>query len=118
MLITQNECYYITDKRIRQLSDNKFLFFTDKPIKTKITVPEEAYFEKRFNITCDSDGQPAPSFTIIHNNTIIIVSNKTIVTYTKDVQYNDAGIYTCIAKNLLGNDSDSGNLTVKGKNRL
>ncbi|CAB3986170.1 contactin-3-like isoform X2 [Paramuricea clavata] len=71
--------------------------------------PEEPYFKekavvgKTFAITCESNGHPSPSYTIIHNDTKVVSNDKT---YTIDVvQYSDAGLYKCIAENKLGNSS-------------
>ena len=77
-------------------------------------MPEEAYVGEKLVIKCYSDGHPAPSFTIMHNVTTNVVSNHS--RYIKDkVDYSDAGIYECIAKNVLGNGTDSDHLIVKGK---
>ena len=62
-------------------------------------------------IRCESDGFPEPSFTITHNGTEISNETKHIILVVK---WDDAGTYKCIARNELGRDSDSGNLTVKG----
>ena len=92
-------------------------FLTDKPNKTNIEVPVEAYLGEKLVINCYSDGLPAPDFTITHNVTTIIVSNHS--RYIKDkVDYSDAGLYQCIAKNSLGNGTDSDKLIVKGKIKL
>ena len=88
-----------------------FFFFSDKPTNTTINVPKEAYIGKKFTITCESDGLPAPNYTITHNGTIVSNESK----YTKDAEdvvQDDAGTYTCIAMNVLGRNSDSGNLIV------
>ena len=85
-----------------------------KPKKTKINVREEAYVGEKLVINCSSEGFPVPSFTITHNVTTNIVSNQSW--YIKDkVDHRDAGLYECIAKNFLGNVTDSGNLIVKEK---
>ena len=85
-----------------------------KPNKTEIEVPEEAHLGEKLVINCSSDGLPPPSFTITHNVTSNIVSKDS--KYIKEyVDYSDAGMYKCIAKNVLGNDTDSGFLTVKDK---
>ena len=73
-------------------------------------------FGQQVTITCTFNGQPDPSFTIIHNGTIniAVVEN----TYTKQVNWSDAGNYTCVAINKLGsNQSDTKflSVTVKGK---
>ena len=60
-------------------------------------------------IRCESDGFPEPSYTIIHNGTE--VSNETKHTILV-VKSGDEGIYKCIARNELGNDSSYANLTV------
>ena len=93
----------------------RFCFFTDKPKNTSITFtpedPEKAIFGSTVDVTCKSDGFPEPSYTITHNGTEI--SNETKHTILV-VKWDDEGIYKCIARNELGDDSDSGNLTVKG----
>ena len=95
------------------LDNDVLCFFVDKPINTKIEVSEEAYVGEKLVISCNSEGHPAPRFTITHNVTTNIVSGHSI--YIKDkVDYSDAGIYECIAKNILGNDTDSGKLIIKG----
>jgi hypothetical protein len=63
-------------------------------------------------ITCESNGHPSPSYTIIHNNTKIVSNDRT---YTIDVvQYSDAGLYKCIAENKLGNSSTIYYLSILG----
>ena len=77
-------------------------------------MPKEAYVGEKLVINCSSDGHRAPNFTITHNVTTNIVSNNW--TYIKDkVDHSDAGGYECIAKNVLGNDTDSDKLFVTGK---
>ena len=85
-----------------------------KPKTTKIEMPEEAYIAEKLVISCSSKGFPAPNFTITHNVTTNIVSNQS--RYIKHtVDYSDAGLYKCIAKNSFGNNTDSDYLIVKEK---
>ena len=98
--------------------EKRFLFFTDKPTKTDIKLSRDSVmFGNQVTITCSSNGQPKPLlFIIIHNGTIHITGIKN--TYTKQVNLDDAGNYTCVAVNKLGsNQSDTQllNVTVKGK---
>ena len=93
-------------------------FFTDKPTQTHINFSSNpAVIGEEVIITCSSRGQPKPSFVITHNGTVNITGIEE--TYTKqDVNWDDAGYYTCVAMNKLGsNQSDSKflNVTVKGK---
>ena len=82
-----------------------------KPRDTKIEMRGEAYVGEKLVINCASEGFPAPSFTITHNITNIVSNHSN---YIKDnVNYSDAGLYECIAKNLLGSDTKSGKLIVK-----
>ena len=69
-----------------------------------------------FNISCKFDGHPPPSYTILHNHTKIV---STYNTYTIDiVQYADAGVYECIAHNVLGSSSKIYHLSIIGMKYL
>ena len=96
--------------------EKRFLFFTDKPTKINIKLSRNSVMlGKQVTITCSSNGQPKPSFIIVHNETIHITGIEE--TYTKHVNWDDAGYYTCVAMNKLGrNQSDTNilNVTVKG----
>ena len=57
-----------------------------------------------------------PNITITHNGTIVSNTSEYIKDYA---QYNDTGTYKCTAMNVLGMNSDSGNLIViEGKIRF
>ena len=96
----------------------RFLFFTDKPTKTDIEFSSNpAIIGNEVTITCSSNGQSKPSFTIIHNGTINISGIEETYTISK-VNWDDAGYYTCVAIYKLGShpsDSRILNVTVKGK---
>ena len=113
-----------------------FCFFADKPNITSFNVTPDAVVNKgqKVTITCISKGVPSPNNTIIGNGTkskrpqksrspakfektsTEVSPEKTSTTYTIDfVTPGDAGIYTCIAENKVGNDSATLNLTVQGK---
>ena len=99
-------------------SKSRFLFFTDKPTKTDIKFSSNpAIIGKEVTITCSSNGQPKPLLTIIHNGLTIHITGIEN-TYTKRVNLDDAGYYTCVAINKLGrgqSDAKFLNVTVKGK---
>ena len=65
-------------------------------------------------ISCESDGHPEPTYTIYRNgtdNTSVVSNEKTHI--IESVNFSDAGLYRCKAKNKLGNDSSEvKNLTV------
>ena len=89
-----------------------FCFFTVKPTKTAITLPDTVVVGKKVTITCESDGLPEPSYTIIHNETE--VSSKKTHTIS-EVKRSDAGLYQCVAANKLGSNSKSHCLAVVGE---
>ena len=67
---------------------------------------------KTFTISCESNGRPSPSYTILHNGTKVVSNDKT---YSIDVvQYSHAGFYKCIPENKLGIWSMIYNLSVIG----
>ncbi|XP_046858253.1 uncharacterized protein LOC124451690 isoform X1 [Xenia sp. Carnegie-2017] len=86
-----------------------------RPRQTNITIsPMSARKDQNVTISCESDGHPEPTYTIsrIGTDNTSVVSNKK--TYTiQSVNFSDAGLYRCEAKNELGIDlSEVKNLTV------
>ena len=102
------------------LNKKGFLSFTDKPTSTGIEFSSNpAIIGKEVTITCSSNGQPKPSFIIIHNETIHMTGIEETYTIPK-VNWDDAGYYTCVAINKLGShpsDTNILNVTVKDKVR-
>jgi hypothetical protein len=83
-----------------------------KPRKTAITfTPEKVVVGKSVTITCESNGFPEPSYTIVHNDTEI--SNEKTLNVS-EVEWSQAGLYQCVAINKLGRNSKSYCLTVVG----
>jgi hypothetical protein len=76
------------------------------------STPENVVFGESVVITCEAIAVPLPSYTIIHNDTEIVSTEKTyIITVLK---YSHAGSYRCIATNQLGNSSKTFSLSVPG----
>ena len=66
--------------------------------------------------SCQADGEPIPTISWYFNGTDttkFIITNKTLDIV--NVESSDAGIYTCIATNVVSNDTSSGVLTVNGE---
>ncbi|XP_046858245.1 carcinoembryonic antigen-related cell adhesion molecule 5-like [Xenia sp. Carnegie-2017] len=82
-----------------------------QPRNTTITLSKiNPQIGESANITCESDGFPPPTFIIFHNGAVLS-NNKTYIIHS--VNFSNAGLYRCEAKNKLGNDlSDVKNLTV------
>ncbi|XP_028399310.1 limbic system-associated membrane protein-like [Dendronephthya gigantea] len=83
------------------------------PRKINITSSQrKAKIGEAINITCESIGQPEPSFIVTHNESEIIAES----TYNiPQVKWRDSGLYQCIAKNKLGSNSKCYCLTVLGE---
>ncbi|XP_046858235.1 hemicentin-2-like [Xenia sp. Carnegie-2017] len=84
-----------------------------RPRQTNITIsPMSAREGQNVTITCESDGYPEPTYTIYrYGNTSVVSDKKTHI--IQSVNFSDAGLYRCEAKNKLGNDSSQvKNLTV------
>ena len=79
----------------------RFRFLTDPPELPYFK--EKAVVGESFTISCETNGHPLPSYTIIHNDTRVVSNDKTYTIYA--VQYSHAGLYKCIAKNKLGTSS-------------
>ena len=85
-----------------------------KPKTTSIALtPEPAILNGPVIVTCKSHGLPEPSYIILHNDSKVISNEKTYV--ISKVNWNDSGSYRCIAKNKLGNESQTYFLTVEGE---
>ncbi len=75
-------------------------------------MPNPATVGKQVEIRCDSEGVPEPSFIIMRNGKN--VSTEKTLTISPVKQSNE-GPYTCIAVNIVGNDSATDILTVIGE---
>ena len=85
-----------------------------KPKRTSIALtPEPAILKGAVIVTCKSHGLPEPSYIILHNDSKVISNEKTYV--ISKVNWNDSGSYRCIAKNKLGNNSQTYILTIAGE---
>ena len=90
-------------------------FFIVKPfIKTFKSEPTLVILGKGLKITCEAEGVPKPNYIIRHNGSILAGVTDGMKTI-KPVKYSDAGSYTCTANNILGNCTESFNLTVEGE---
>lgn len=93
------------------------------------TLPDDAQVHERLNVTfdCFATGVPTPTISWIFNNSVTIdpsegnkyfigpFGNKDYGSLTVyDLQYSDAGIYTCVANNTHGSLSQSVTLDVQG----
>ena len=89
-------------------------FFSVKPVNTAIGFSTKSVkIGGSVTIMCSSDGFPEPRFTIFHNDTKAVSTEKT---YTIcNVKWSDAGMYKCFARNELGNDAAFAIFTVEGK---
>ena len=91
-----------------------YSFIKVKPKTTSIALtPEPAMLNGPVIVTCKSHGLPEPSYIILHNDSKVISNEKTYV--ISKVNWNDSGSYRCIAKNKLGNESQTYFLTVEGE---
>ena len=70
------------------------------------------------SLQCDVKGNPTPQVTWLKQNSSLpadkrIVQSRNGVMIT-DVTSQDGGVYTCVAKNILGLKATSATLTVQG----
>ena len=95
-------------------------------------IPDETINEfQNVDFTCKATGEPVPSINWYFDGGMInvsdnsskymIVSRSLNITTTENtltvynVTSSDVGVYSCIATNLVGNDSNSGHLLVNGE---
>ena len=70
---------------------------------------------------CEVKGNPKPQVTWLKQNSSLLVDmDKRIVQSSgglmiTDVTSQDGGMYTCVAKNILGKKASTATLTVQGK---
>jgi len=94
--------------------------FISKPSSSAVTVREKQHVI----LPCKAAGFPQPVITWYKNG--LVIGKKQLVKAGhlefKEIQFEDRGMYTCTAENLLGRDQLSVNVTVEGmyksKNRL
>ena len=72
-------------------------------------------------IYCTIGGNPTPSVEWRFKSRKLQSSSKYLVKreelIVRNLNYSDAGQYTCVARNILGSSEASGNLTVRGKKK-
>ncbi|XP_069802493.1 intercellular adhesion molecule 5-like isoform X3 [Dendropsophus ebraccatus] len=86
-----------------------------EPVKPILTVSSNATITKGnpLNITCRSDGSPAPTYSWqIPNNAGVTYSpdNSTVIIHTATSSH--SGTYTCVARNVHGGESEKQEVTV------
>ena len=68
---------------------------------------------------CEVKGNPAPQVTWLKQNSSLLVDKRIVPSHgglmITDVTSQDGGMYTCVAKNILGDMTSSATLTVQGK---
>ena len=89
-------------------------FHIVKPIiKSFTSNPVQPIYGYPVTLKCKSDGVPEPVYMIKFENGSEASATKSY--YIPIMGLSDARIYTCIAKNIKGNDSAALNLTGQGK---
>ena len=71
--------------------------------------------------SCQADGEPVPTISWYFNGTLLEQTDTTRYIITNNildivnVESSDAGTYTCIATNVISNDTSCGVLTINGE---
>ena len=102
-MATKNSNYFLPEKPR----------FISQPSSSALTVREK----QNVTLPCKAAGFPQPVITWYKNGHVI--EGKQLVNTGrglefKEIQFEDRGIYTCAAENLLGRDQLSVNVTVQG----
>ena len=92
---------------------------------------DQKYIIEGENITCTATGYPVPDIVWLNNGSVVNASrlitdsavttdndNLFSVSVSMIVTRNDAGVYTCLASNFLGNDIHIINITVECESLL
>ena len=74
--------------------------------------PENVAFGETVVITCEAIAVPLPTYTIIHNDSEIVSTQKTYIITV--LEYSHSGSYKCFARNVRGNSSKTLSLSVRG----
>ena len=103
------------------------ILFTEIPV---ITASEQEFNITEGNIiTCTASGYPVPDIVWLNNDGSVVdknriktdravatgVGNLSSVSVSMIIGRNDAGAYTCVAYNSIGNDTSTINITVNCK---
>ena len=91
-----------------------FFFIVKPQITTFESDPKIATVDKGMAITCKADGFPEPGYIIYHDDTNLtgVVNGMKLI---QSINHSHAGQYKCVANNIIGSNSGSFFLTVKGE---
>lgn len=89
--------------------------FIEKHSSSVMTVREK----QNVTLPCKATGFPQPTIRWYRNGRVIEEKQRVKAGYLeiKEIQFEDRGIYTCTAENLLGRDQLSINLIVQGMHK-
>ena len=80
--------------------DKDFCLSTDSPENVRLILTRSG---PSATITCTAEARPEPSYKILLNETILVISGKTFI--IPEVNSSHVGYYKCVAMNFLGNAS-------------
>lgn len=96
--------------RMQLLSYSCFLSVDKPTIKEKMPQWVPLFDGYQEVLVCEATGYPKPTITWIFNNDRLEAGNMTVI--------KNAGEYTCIASNSVGNDTRVVTVVLKGNNTL